>query len=522
MKKILIILTAITMLFSINRVFLSTDEPDYFVKVTLKYSFDPEGDPITIPDYESKPNPISVGIVEDHGEPIPKDLLDGNATRFAYIEDYEVENYKFIGWTRDKSAVEAAAKSDDYNESISQIAIDYDAFSGITEDTVIYALYKKVSCTVNFYAEPNNSDSLIASYTVDYNGIQTPPTLPQKYGYEFIDWSEKLIYIKNDLDVYPIYEPLKYTIKFYDYYDNLLEEKVYEFNQEINYPEVPELFSYNFIGWDPDPVYARQDRDIYARYEPVDLSDMEIKQTVEVDNSCFDDRNVANENFNKAITLAKYAVEQYGSATISVDASEDVLYTISDIQLRYLSDSTNIDLVFNFVDATLKIPYANISNMDDDLTVINRVITGDYEDITAGNLLYKLTTNISSLSAYNGDQLLDLEYIYQPTEALDTNRIVVDVEYNNDSYYVNDYNVSSNKLRLCDKNEVHILAYKNEVIDYNGDDGNNSDSFLDKIPVISDIRSYVINASNNELIILAGASLAILLLIALVIKVIKK
>ena len=79
----------------------------------------------------------------------------------------------------------------------------FNATTGATNPIGSVYLHKDILCTVRFVDE---SGTLLSQQDVCLYGAAKAPVAPKKEGYDFVGWSEKLIGIRKDMLVYPLYE----------------------------------------------------------------------------------------------------------------------------------------------------------------------------------------------------------------------------------------------------------------------------------------------------------------------------
>lgn len=211
---------------------------------------------------------------------------------------FNVEGYSFIGWDKDLSHItsdldvkplfgkktfsvkfydesdtlikeeiveygsSAIAPSDLTKEGHSFIGWDTD-FTNVLANLVIYPVFESQKFTVNFYDE---SGKLLKEEVVDYGTSAEGITAPDKEGYKFIRWDEDTNNIKSNLDVYPIYEELIFTVTFVDQYGDVLKVEEVKFKQSATAPDAPTFDYYNFYKWDLDFSEVKSNMTVKAIY----------------------------------------------------------------------------------------------------------------------------------------------------------------------------------------------------------------------------------------------------------------
>lgn len=155
----------------------------------------------------------------------------------------------------------------------------------------VYTETLKQKYTVNFY----NEDKLYKSIEVIQNeDAIAPATNPSKastaeFDYRFIKWEGNLKNVTEDRDIYATYESIKrkYTVTFYDFYENeIVEAKVenVEYGKTVNIPTVPidvtdNDLTYRFIDWKTKDdkefdatTIVTGNLEVYAKYRWVQTS----------------------------------------------------------------------------------------------------------------------------------------------------------------------------------------------------------------------------------------------------------
>jgi len=120
------------------------------------------------------------------------------------------------------------------------------------------------SYIVNFFDQEEN---LLASLVVKSGEKIESPTAPEIKGYEFVGWDQDITNITSDLNVHPLYEVKKYSVKFLDHDGKLLKEEKVEVGQSATAPKNPSREGYKFIGWNTSLTNIRNNLTITAQYE---------------------------------------------------------------------------------------------------------------------------------------------------------------------------------------------------------------------------------------------------------------
>ena len=152
--------------------------------------------------------------------------------------DPEKEGYVFTGWDKD--------------------------YKNVKENLKVNAIFEKEEYKVIFYDE---NDNILKEEIVKYKESANAPTAPEKEGYVFSRWDEDITSVTEDLEVYPKYEKIKYTVIFQNEDGSLIKETKVEHGENAINPSAPKKTGYTFIGWDKDYKNVTSDLVITAQYE---------------------------------------------------------------------------------------------------------------------------------------------------------------------------------------------------------------------------------------------------------------
>ena len=95
-------------------------------------------------------------------------------------------------------------------------------FSSVKKDLEVKPIVEKQKFTVKFYDESGN---LLKEEVVEYNASATPPTAPTKEHFVFKEWNKNFKNVKENLEISPIYEQTIFSVKFIDADGNLIYEQ---------------------------------------------------------------------------------------------------------------------------------------------------------------------------------------------------------------------------------------------------------------------------------------------------------
>lgn len=125
----------------------------------------------------------------------------------------------------------------------------------------------KPKYTVKFYDWYGN---VISEQTVTEGEDAVLPETPEKEGYTFTGWDKSITNIKADTEIYADYEKKVYTVVFVDWQNQLLEIQKYEHGAVLVAPEIDSIKGYTFNGWDKindGKIIVTQDMVVYAEHE---------------------------------------------------------------------------------------------------------------------------------------------------------------------------------------------------------------------------------------------------------------
>lgn len=93
------------------------------------------------------------------------------------------------------------------------------------------------------------------------------PSDPIIEGYKFIGWDKEIETVTSNAVVKALFERIAYKVTFKDNLGNLIEEKLYNKDEEIIYPTTNEIEGYHFVKFDKEVRNATEDVTITALYE---------------------------------------------------------------------------------------------------------------------------------------------------------------------------------------------------------------------------------------------------------------
>ena len=149
----------------------------------------------------------------------------------------KIEGNDFVEWTVDSG-----------NVALNDASSETTTFTMGDESAEITARYKHYS--VKFL---NEDGSQIEEQTVEYGKDATAPKSPTKEGYTFKGWDKDFTKVSTNLEVKPIFEINKYSVKFLNEDGSQIgEEQTVEYGKGATAPKAPTKEGYTFKGWDKD------------------------------------------------------------------------------------------------------------------------------------------------------------------------------------------------------------------------------------------------------------------------------
>lgn len=173
--------------------------------------------------------------------------------------------------------------------------------SSITKDMVVQAYYKALSFHLTFRVDGITTFEINGEYgyNVSDNLYYNPPfasktperTATAAEEYEFVGWTPEVTFLTSDVVFDAVFEatPRKYTVSFYDWDGDLLEEQKVEYGKNAE-DFTPERMGYTFTGWDKPLVDITSDLSVKAQYQiktytvqfvDWDESELSAPQTIE-------------------------------------------------------------------------------------------------------------------------------------------------------------------------------------------------------------------------------------------------
>lgn len=118
--------------------------------------------------------------------------------------------------------------------------------------------------TVNFY---DWDGSIISTQTVKEGEDAVLPENPVREGYDFVGWDKSVSNIKEDMDFFADFRKKECTVIFVDWENQQIEVKKFDYGDVLTTPEAESVEGYTFVGWDCENTVVTQDMIVSAQYE---------------------------------------------------------------------------------------------------------------------------------------------------------------------------------------------------------------------------------------------------------------
>lgn len=138
------------------------------------------------------------------------------------------------------------------------------AFTNITADLTVNALYSQIEYTVTFLNDGVQFDQQHVNCGED---AIKPATDPTKEGHHFTGWDADFTDVHANLTVNALFEINTYTVTFKDSEGNIIgQPQVVEWNKAATAPDAPEVECRHFTGWDKAFDHVTADLIVTAQY----------------------------------------------------------------------------------------------------------------------------------------------------------------------------------------------------------------------------------------------------------------
>lgn len=340
--------------------------------------------------------------------------------------------------------------------------IEWDSDISIaTEDITIKAIYDIYTYKIKFYDYFNK---VLDEQIVEYGKSANPPQLPITENYVFIKWDKDYSSVKENMKIYPIFEKEYYTITFLDINDEIIEEQKVKNGESAVAPTPPEVRYYSFIKWDKDFRNVKDDITVKAVYESMGDYEMnDVNYWLLMLSKKYNIEDILM-SYDEIQEYNKKVVSDYNK-TLCVDLNE-LKNIISDNELKQLINQyTNINKYNVYNDQTNKI----ISNTEKQSILDNRNIN----NISKENIVrFGIVTDFAWMRSYptnfySNDYTMDR---FQETSLnVGEGVAIYHQSLDNNWYYVQamNYNgwVEKKYIAECSQNEMNdFLNVKDKVV----------------------------------------------------------
>ena len=136
---------------------------------------------------------------------------------------------------------------------------------GTTDRTVIDTIEApKPTYEVKFY---DWDGTVISTQTVKEGDSAVLPENPTKEGYDFLGWDKSVANIKEDTEFFADFEKKQYTVVFVNWENQQIEIKKFNHGDALVAPETETVEGHTFTGWDCDNAIVTQNMVVTAQYE---------------------------------------------------------------------------------------------------------------------------------------------------------------------------------------------------------------------------------------------------------------
>ncbi|MFA5748704.1 MAG: family 10 glycosylhydrolase [Bacilli bacterium] len=216
-----------------NKLFVKWDQEFDYVTSNLKIN----------PVYEDVTDEtrLAVQFLMPDGSIIKEELVKYKTGATAPVEIPKISGYHFTGWDKE--------------------------FNLITTDLVITAVFSEGNQFIVKFMD--KFDNEVKTESVIEGNSATSPTLDEINGFIFKGWDQEFSNIESDLIIRPLYEELKFSVKFYSFNDELIKNETVKYGEDALAPKVEEIEGYLFKGWDTEFTNVKEDKIVKPLYEEI-------------------------------------------------------------------------------------------------------------------------------------------------------------------------------------------------------------------------------------------------------------
>lgn len=118
--------------------------------------------------------------------------------------------------------------------------------------------------TVHFVGLENE---IIKTIKVEENELINYPEIPSITGYTFIGWDQQIKTVSSDTVIKALYEAHKFEVIFFDNEGQIIEKQMVSYGTSATPPVAPTIENYDFVGWDQDISKITKNLDVTALYK---------------------------------------------------------------------------------------------------------------------------------------------------------------------------------------------------------------------------------------------------------------
>ena len=267
----------------------------------------------------------------------------------------------------------------------------------ITSDLTVKAQFlNEVLFNVIFRVDGVTTYEIQTVYGYDVSGIYYNPPYASKiperapsaaYEYVFAGWTPAVTFLTSDVVLEAVFEasPRKYTVSFYDWDGDLLEEQKVEYGKSAE-GFTPDRVGYTFTGWDKSLVDITSDLTVKAQYQiktytvrfvDWDESELSAPQTIEHGHAAATPATPTREGYT-------FTGWDGDFTNITADLTLKATYKLNSYTVSWLKEDGSL------IDKTV-VEYGAMPEHDD-------AVKAESEDYT-----YTFTGWIPALAAVSGD-----------------------------------------------------------------------------------------------------------------------
>ena len=142
--------------------------------------------------------------------------------------------------------------------------------TNIQEDMTVRPIYNFKMYTVIFYKADKRT--ALSTQSIPYGKDAEAPDPEEVVDKDFVSWDKEYTNVKTDLNIYPIYKPKTFAVRFYDKDGGYISTAITEYGKTAIAP-APRFYSrYIFLNWDKDYSNITANLDVYSIYRDVPIN----------------------------------------------------------------------------------------------------------------------------------------------------------------------------------------------------------------------------------------------------------